>query len=117
MRKSVVALFTALCLAAYPAYADRGHHRGGHHRQHQHHHNQGGGSAWVGLAVIGAIAGLALMAEQSRPRPAAAYQAQPVYPAPAPAEGTWYYCQSSGIYYPQTTACPEGWQAVPATPY
>jgi Ni/Co efflux regulator RcnB len=33
--------------------------------------------------------------------------------APAP---TWYYCASSRAYYPNVTQCPEGWQAVPATP-
>lgn len=123
MRKMIVAFVTAFALAASPAYADRGRHRGGHHGHH------GDNSAWVGLAVIGAIAGLAFMAEQNRPRPAAPYYAEPPYPpqpayveppayaAPAPAApGTWYYCRSSDMYYPYTQACPEGWQAVPASP-
>lgn len=118
MRKLIVAFLTALSLVASPAHADRGYYRDEHHHRHGD-----GNSAWIGLAVVGAIAGLAMMADQSRPRYAApAYPPQPVYPpsysAPAPAApGTWYYCQSSGMYYPDTRVCPEGWQAVPAAPY
>lgn len=32
------------------------------------------------------------------------------------AEGTWYYCESAGDYYPYVTECAEGWQPVPAVP-
>lgn len=128
MRKTIIAAVTALTLAVSPAYADHGYYRGGGD-YHEHHH--GGGSPWVGLAVVGALAGLAIMADQSRPRyvaapayvepaypPQPAYSYPPTYSAPAPdAPGTWYYCGSSGMYYPNTRACPEGWQAVPARPY
>jgi len=47
----------------------------------------------------------------------------PVYSSPAtppPAGGNmpqyWYYCASSGNYYPYISTCPEGWKMVPATP-
>lgn len=124
MRKLMVASLAALAVATAPAYADHGHYRGDHYR-----HYRGDNSAWVGLAVVGALTGLAIMANQGPPRYAApayiepAYPSQPAYPpaaysAPAPtAPGTWYFCQSSGMYYPNTAACPEGWQAVPASPY
>ncbi|HYX66628.1 MAG TPA: DUF6515 family protein [Burkholderiales bacterium] len=36
--------------------------------------------------------------------------------APAPASGTWYYCESAKGYYPYVGQCPEGWKSVPATP-
>lgn len=135
MRKTIVSfvtLFAAFALAAAPAYADRGYggrgsyygggspHRGGSY-------HRGGSSIWPGVAVIGAIAGFAILAERNRPvyvDPYPAYPVQRVYVEPpvivAPARGVsqpWYYCQSSAMYYPYTQACPEGWQAVPTQPY
>jgi hypothetical protein len=117
MHKLSIAIITALSLVALPAHADRGYERGGygHHRG-----GGGGGNAWAGLAIIGAIAGLAIMAEHSRPVyvESPTYAAPPVYAVPAPAASeNWYYCQSSATYYPYTNACPEGWQVVPARPY
>lgn len=127
MRKFVVPLIAALALAALPAHADRGYYgRGGNG-----YHGGGGVSPWAGLAVFGALAGLAIMAESSRPVYVDPYNAGPAY---APQEvyiegqpeagvlqanpaGAWYYCASSAMYYPYTKACPEGWQAVPAQPY
>lgn len=127
MRKASIAALTALSLAISPAYADHGYY-GRDYREHRHRDD----SAWVGLAIVGAIAGLALMADQSRPRYATApayvepayppsqpiYTPPPVYSMPAPdAPGTAYYCGSSGMYYPQARACPEGWQAIPPRQY
>ena len=127
MRKFVVPFIAALALAALPAHADRGYYgRGG-----TGYHGGGGVSPWAGLAVFGALAGLAIMAESSRPVYVDPYNAGPAY---APQEvyiegqpeagelqanpaGAWYYCASSAMYYPYTKACPEGWQAVPAQPY
>ena len=38
-------------------------------------------------------------------------------PAAAPAQaGYWYFCPSSGSYYPYVQTCPDGWETVPATP-
>ncbi len=127
MRKFVVPLIAALALAALPAHADRGYYgRGGNG-----YHGGGGVSPWAGLAVFGALAGLAIMAESSRPVYVDPYNAGPAY---APQEvyiegqpeagvlqanpaGAWYYCASSAMYYPYTKACPEGWQALPAQPH
>jgi hypothetical protein len=58
------------------------------------------------------------------------YYPAPVYPYPAPyprtvvierepapqREPIWYFCESSGKYYPYTSVCPEGWRAVPVQP-
>lgn len=41
------------------------------------------------------------------------YATPPVAPAQA---GYWYFCPSSGSYYPYVQTCPDGWQTVPATP-
>ena len=79
----------------------------------------------------GALAGLAIMAESSRPVYGEPYNAVPAYAPqevyiegqpeagvpPANPASAWYYCASSAMYYPYTKACPEGWQAVPAHPY
>ena len=35
-------------------------------------------------------------------------------PAPAQAQGDWYYCAGSQTYYPHVKECPGGWQRVPA---
>ena len=38
----------------------------------------------------------------------------PDYPDDAPApSGYWYYCPSSGTYYPYADSCPEAWVPVP----
>jgi len=62
------------------------------------------------------------------PAPAYAYPApamatSPAYveqnlarPAPAQAQGDWYYCPASKSYYPYANECPSGWQRVPAQP-
>ena len=105
--------------ASGAAHADWGHH-GGPGRfgppappmpMHHHHH----GNDWVVPAAVLAITGLAVGAALSEPRP----QPQPVYVAPPPppirvqpAPGVWYYCNSSGQYYPYVDYCPEGWQPV-----
>lgn len=127
MRKFVVPFIAALALVALPAHADRGYYgRGGNG-----YHGGDGVSPWAGLAVFGALAGLAIVAESSRPVYVDPYNAEPAYApqrfyiegqpeagvTPASPAGAWYYCVSSAMYYPYTKACPEGWQAVPAHPY
>ena len=108
MRNLAISLVTALSLVALPAYADRGGDWRGH-GGYGHYHG-GGGAPWAGLAVVGALTGLAIVAAHNRPVYVNPYAA----PAYAPPAGPAYYCQSSGMYYPYTTACPEGWLAVPA---
>ncbi|HEY8027382.1 MAG TPA: hypothetical protein VIF60_22755 [Burkholderiaceae bacterium] len=62
------------------------------------------------------------------------YYPNPIYPYPGPWEppvatvvtpgaavtppptNYWYFCQASNSYYPYVSACPGGWQRVPATP-
>ena len=117
---TVTALLSSTLTPA--AHADRGHRHG--HRGYwqppvvveRHHHDHWRPRHWVGPAAVLAITGAAIGA--------GAYhyynQPAPVYVPPArsypPAQpaNTWYYCGSSGQYYPYTNACPEGWQAVPA---
>lgn len=115
----------SLCLAALlalgtsvSAQADWGRHNGyrENHNRHEHHNHYRSGSNWVGPAALLAITGLAVGA--------AAYSSQaysaPVYVAPPPPRpvqvvpdnGSWYYCGSSGQYYPYVRHCPEGWQEV-----
>ena len=127
MRKFVDPFIAALALVALPAQADRGYYgRGGNG-----YHGGGSVSPWAGLAVFGALAGLAIIAESSRPVYVDPYNSGPAYAPqgvysegqpeagvpPANPAGAWYYCGSSAMYYPYTKACPEGWQAVPAHPY
>ena len=124
MNKTLTLILAALLTSTLTpaAHADRGHHHG--HRGYwqppvvveRHHHDQRRPRHWVGPAAVLAITGAAIGA--------GAYhyynQPAPVYVPPArsypPAQpaNTWYYCGSSGQYYPYTNACPEGWQAVPA---
>lgn len=35
--------------------------------------------------------------------------------APSPATAFWYFCPSSGSYYPYVQTCPDGWLTVLAT--
>ena len=86
----------------------------GHHHYREEHH--GGARNWIGPAAVLAITGLAIGAAYGNSMAAPA--PQPVYAPPAPryvapvSESVWYYCRSSGMYYPYTNACPEGWVAV-----
>ena len=95
---------------------DRRHgydHRPPHYQKHRHHHHPAPRVVrhhhrdWVGPAAMIALTGVAIGAAMHyAPAP------QPVYAAPPPPSGNWYYCGSSGQYYPYTDACPEGWQSV-----
>jgi hypothetical protein len=39
---------------------------------------------------------------------------EPYYPPYDEAPNYWYYCSSSGAYYPSVTSCPESWVTLPA---
>ena len=113
--KKITALFIAATLAltaTTSAQADWGHRHGGY----GHDRGYRSGPGWVGPAAVLAITGLAIgaaVAAQNSYAPVPVYAAPP-RPMPSADYGTWYYCGSSGQYYPYTNACPEGWQAVPA---
>ena len=127
MPKLLTALVISMSLVTAPVYAEHGDRDNRNHRENRHHehykHNQhadDNGSAWAGIALIGAIAGLALLADRDQPAYKQAAYVEPGYPAyspPQPASDIWYYCQSSAMYYPYAKACPEGRQAVPAGGY
>ncbi len=79
----------------------------GHDRGHHHH-----GALWGALGAGLAIGAIAVTIEPPRPPVVLA----PVVPASPPGR-LWYYCESARTYYPYVGHCPEGWRAVPATPY
>jgi len=124
MKKTAILCLTAALAMTIntSAQADWGRHRG-HHGPSMHHHHHRGSHGWAGPAAVLAIAGLAIGAtaySNAYAAPAPVYAAPvyappaPVYYAPPARSDVWYYCASSGQYYPYTNACPEGWQAVPA---
>ena len=43
-------------------------------------------------------------------------QAQPQQVPPPPPAQVWYHCRHPDGYYPYVSACPSGWQTVPAVP-
>jgi hypothetical protein len=118
MKKFVVAALLVTVMSG-SAFADRGyrapaynhyHHRGGYH------------SDWVGPLLFFGLTAAALAAATQQPPPEAAYvlpapvEAAPqVAPQPAPV-GVWYFCRSSGQYYPYVRSCPEAWEPVPSVP-
>lgn len=85
------------------------------YRHHQKHHDHGyrQRSDWVGPAAILAITGLAIgAAAYSQANAAPTYVAPPQPMQPPADSGNWYYCDSSGQYYPYVRHCPEGWLPV-----
>ncbi|MDP2881549.1 MAG: hypothetical protein Q8N89_08220 [Azonexus sp.] len=115
--KKITALVIAATLAmtaTTSAQADRGRHHGGGHGYGHHGHGHRSGPGWVGPAAVLTITGLAIGAAVAAQHSYAPVYSAPPRPMPSADYGTWYYCGSSGQYYPYTNACPEGWQAVPA---
>lgn len=116
MKKLSTLCVTAILALTATASAQADWYRHGGYRDYGHHHHYRGGSDWIGPAAVLAITGLAVgaaVASQNYYTPAPVYSAPP-RPMPPAGYDTWYYCGSSGQYYPYTNACPEGWQAVPA---
>ena len=105
MKKILVCLLTGLMLAGLATSANAHGGRGGYYYYGGH----GGGwrGGWAPFAV-GAVAGVAVA--NAYYRPAHVYYApQYAYP-PQPQAAA--YCPENGLYYPQTQACPSGWQRV-----
>lgn len=68
------------------------------------------GGGWVPFAA-GAVTGVVIARGYYRPAPIYYYHGSPMYyypPQPMVA-----FCPENGLYYPQTQACPSGWQALP----
>jgi hypothetical protein len=102
MKKIFVCLLTGLMIAGMATSASA---HGG--RGYYGSHGGGWHSGWAPFAV-GAVAGVAIANAYYRPAPVY-YAPQYVYP---PQPQTAAYCPENGLYYPQTQACPSGWQRV-----
>ena len=104
MKKILVSLVTALTLLGVAssacAHGWRGSYGGGGH-----------GGRWVPFAV-GAVAGAVVANAYYRPAPV--YYGPAYYPPQTyyPQQYSGAYCPENGLYYPQTQACPSGWQRV-----
>ena len=114
MKKIFVCLLTGLMLAGMAtsasAHGGRGYYGGGYNGYYGgYYHAHGGGwhGGWAPFAV-GAVAGVAIANTYYRPAHVY-YVPQYVYP---PQSQTAAYCPENGLYYPQTQACPSGWQRV-----
>jgi hypothetical protein len=117
MRKFAAAVLLISAMSG-SAVADHGYQSPAYHH---HHHGDGYHSDWVGPLLFFGItaAALAAAAQQQPPLetayvlPAPAVTAPQVAPAPV---GVWYFCRSSGQYYPYVRSCPEAWELVPSVP-
>jgi len=105
MKKILISVMTALALFSFVAPANAyGWHGGGWHGAWR---GGGYGYGWAPFAV-GAVAGAVVASTYYRPAPV--YYATPYYQV---AHRTAAFCPENGLYYPQTQACPSGWQQVP----
>ena len=115
MRKIATLVAAAFTLATIPtpvvAKRGFGHHGGFEHHSEIHVGFHGGHSFNRG-AVHGAHTGVAMGAGYME------YQ-QPTY-VQTPEyfnqyyQAVWYFCPSTGTYYPYVSACPKGWIVIPA---
>ena len=114
---TLLALTLSVGLSSQASAGSDRHWRNEHRPQitHQHHHyhaaprykKQHHRRDWIAPAAVLTIGGLTIgTALYHAPRPPI------VHRAPPPPGNNWFYCRSSGQYYPYTQACPEGWQAV-----
>lgn len=102
MKKILAGMMLGLMLIGLATSASAHGARGGYH---------GGHGAWRGNwapFTLGAVAGVVVANAYYRPAPIY-YTSSYVYP---PQPQTAAYCPENGLYYPQTQACPSGWQRV-----
>ena len=105
MKKILISLLAGAMLVGVASSASaHGGWRGGYGGYGGHGGWRGG---WVPFAV-GAVAGVAVANAYNRPAPYY-YTPQYVY---TPQPQTAAFCPENGLYYPQTQACPSGWQRV-----
>ena len=117
-RNTLVLLLILATTSIGTAQADHGRHRGyyaqspAYNHDYRYHHSRNWGVPAAVLAITGLAIGTAAY-QSYQPRPSYIYNAPPLAAQPPPPEsGNWYFCRSSGVYYPYTRSCPEGWQAV-----
>lgn len=108
IRHLCLALSMTLALSS-AASADAYHHRGRHY-SHHHHGNHWGGTAAL-LAITGVAVGASIYSYNQPPAPVYNPPPRVIYAPPAN-PGIWYFCHSSGQYYPYVRQCYEGWEAV-----
>ena len=112
MKKILVYLLAVGMLAGMATSASaHGGWRGGYGGYHEYEGHGGWHTGWRGGWVpfaVGAVAGVAVASAYNRSAPYY-YAPQYVY---APPPQTAAFCPENGLYYPQTQACPSGWQRV-----
>jgi hypothetical protein len=99
MKKLLISCVTVVTLLGSISTASAHGWRGGYGGWHH-------GGGWAPFAV-GALAGAVVA--NSYYRPARVYYGPPAYYY-YPQQPTAAYCPENGLYYPQTQACPSGWQ-------
>jgi hypothetical protein len=99
MKKILISLLTTVVFLGSSTVASAHGWRGGY----------GGGwrGGWAPFAA-GAVAGAVVVRSYYRPAPI--YYGPPVYYYPQ--QNVAAFCPENGLYYPQTQACPSGWQRV-----
>lgn len=131
LKRASVMLALALGLVGMPAGAWAG---GGHGHGHGHHGGHGHSSVVIGVGPWWGWGGPWYYGPRYYYPYPAYYPAYPAYPSPvyqqrvvveeppvyierdaAPAASAdyWYYCESSGAYYPDVESCAEPWVKVP----
>ena len=102
MKKLLISCVTVVTLLGSISTASAHGWRGGYGGGGWH------GGGWAPFAV-GAVAGAVIANSYYRPAPV-------YYGPPAayyyPQQHAAAYCPENGLYYPQTQACPSGWQRV-----
>lgn len=120
---SIAIAMVATSIGSTAAWADEWRHWGSHgsyaRHEHRHHDHHGPRAGWL---VPGLVVGSALLWAATRPpplvyrEPAPVVIVPPLVMVPPDAGQWWYYCPGAGAYYPYVSACPTGWEAVPARP-
>jgi hypothetical protein len=112
---------SVLTIAMADGHSDSNWSHGHDHDAHDGHWNYGWHDGHLGwLWVVGSAL---LIYDVTRPAPApqppvVMVQTTAPYTTPpaVPTQASWYFCPSSGSYYPYVQTCPDGWEMVPATP-
>lgn len=112
---SAAALF-ATGLGAPEAEAGPGHRSHRHHHHHRHHYVPRA----VYFAPLFAVPRYYYPPSPYDPPAPVQYIEQPAVPQPGVApqlySGAYWYCPSSGAYYPAVPSCPGPWTKVPSPP-